>query len=315
MSSYKYTSVFIAFIISLVIGACGGGSNNACPSGVASEGQSGCTKDAIIAPGETSPAPLPTQGQAANTLGIGPLTLNGNGQLPSSSLSAATGCSTGLANSAAAAWNHVAVIVHEHTGYWLQSNGSASCYRTYQQQVELRNYWCSQGACQNAAVPGTSNHGWGLAVDAPPTTVSYIHAYSGGLFGQGYGSCSDAPWESWHIKYCGGYSGPNPGAYGSGGSGGNTGFPTLKHGSKGKRVQKLQTHLFYLHNAGTTNGYLVKWSDRTGYYGDHTQHAVHKLQHDGKLTSDGVYGAKTAKYQANRWKHFCNEHKNKKVCK
>lgn len=40
-----------------------------------------------------------------------------------------------------------------------------SCYRTYAQQVAERQYWCSLGLCQFAAVPGTSVHGWGKAVD------------------------------------------------------------------------------------------------------------------------------------------------------
>ena len=40
-----------------------------------------------------------------------------------------------------------------------------SCYRSYADQVVERNYWCSLGLCQFAAVPGTSVHGWGKAVD------------------------------------------------------------------------------------------------------------------------------------------------------
>jgi hypothetical protein len=40
-----------------------------------------------------------------------------------------------------------------------------SCYRDYAGQVQAREYWCGQGSCGRAAVPGTSNHGWGKAVD------------------------------------------------------------------------------------------------------------------------------------------------------
>jgi len=40
-----------------------------------------------------------------------------------------------------------------------------SCYRDYAGQVSAREYWCGQGSCGRAAVPGTSNHGWGKAVD------------------------------------------------------------------------------------------------------------------------------------------------------
>lgn len=38
-------------------------------------------------------------------------------------------------------------------------------YRSYARQVELKNWWCARGACHMAAEPGTSNHGWALAVD------------------------------------------------------------------------------------------------------------------------------------------------------
>jgi hypothetical protein len=40
-----------------------------------------------------------------------------------------------------------------------------SCYRDYAGQVAARDEWCARGACQMAAVPGTSNHGWGKAID------------------------------------------------------------------------------------------------------------------------------------------------------
>ena len=41
----------------------------------------------------------------------------------------------------------------------------SSCYRDYAGQVAARDSWCARGACHMAAVPGTSNHGWGKAVD------------------------------------------------------------------------------------------------------------------------------------------------------
>ena len=41
----------------------------------------------------------------------------------------------------------------------------SSCYRDYAGQVAARESWCARGACHMAAVPGTSNHGWGKAVD------------------------------------------------------------------------------------------------------------------------------------------------------
>jgi len=53
------------------------------------------------------------------------------------------------------------------------SLGATECYRTLAGQQEVRNYWCSFGLCHFAAVPGTSIHGWGKAVD--------LHDGSGGL--------------------------------------------------------------------------------------------------------------------------------------
>lgn len=40
-----------------------------------------------------------------------------------------------------------------------------SCYRTYEMQEWWRNLYCFLGNCDMAAVPGTSVHGWGRAVD------------------------------------------------------------------------------------------------------------------------------------------------------
>lgn len=43
--------------------------------------------------------------------------------------------------------------------------GPSDCYRDFAGQVAARDFWCGQGACHMAAVPGTSNHGWGKAID------------------------------------------------------------------------------------------------------------------------------------------------------
>jgi hypothetical protein len=40
-----------------------------------------------------------------------------------------------------------------------------SCYRDFEMQEWWRDYYCGQGSCGMAAVPGTSIHGWGRAVD------------------------------------------------------------------------------------------------------------------------------------------------------
>lgn len=228
-----------------------------------------------------------------------------NGRYPSSALSPATGCSRGLAKSAAAAWNHVAVVVHDHTGYWLQSNGDASCYRTFAQQVELRAYWCNQGNCSNAAVPGTSNHGWGLAIDAPPQTVAYVHRYAGGLFGQGYGSCSDAPWEGWHVKYCGGYSGPDPGPYGKRAK---PPFHVIRRGVKGDAVKTLTSRLALLSAPGARD-HFMRWSNRGKVCGKPCAAGIRRFQRAAHVGADGVYGPNTnAKLRA-RWRLYQRRHR------
>jgi len=38
-------------------------------------------------------------------------------------------------------------------------------YRDLAGQIEARRRWCDRGACRMAAEPGTSDHGWGLALD------------------------------------------------------------------------------------------------------------------------------------------------------
>lgn len=100
----------------------------------------------------------------------------------------------------ARAWNAMHAKIKAETGIDVRPTGSKSSYRTYDQQVELRAMWCNQGKCENAAVPGTSNHGWGLAVDvATPAMRSAIDK-----FGEPYGwakKWSDASHEWWHLRY------------------------------------------------------------------------------------------------------------------
>jgi hypothetical protein len=125
-----------------------------------------------------------------------------NGRLPSSALSKIAGGGK-LEHKAAAAWNAMAVHIFEKTGVKIAPNGPLSSYRTYEQQVYMK-----QIHGDNAATPGTSNHGWGLAVDTDDYTI--INRY-GAQFGW-QKAWSDASWEPWHFKYAAGhYSGKNPG--------------------------------------------------------------------------------------------------------
>lgn len=130
-----------------------------------------------------------------------------NGNLPASDLRPVAGGGS-LTPPAAAAWNALAAHVYEHAGVKIAPNGPDSTYRTFARQQYWRDWWCSRGACQNAAIPGSSNHGWGLAVDTDDHY--YVERY-----GAPYGwqkAWSDAPAEIWHYRYSPGhYTGPDPG--------------------------------------------------------------------------------------------------------
>jgi zinc D-Ala-D-Ala carboxypeptidase len=74
-------------------------------------------------------------------------------------------------------------------------------YRPYEEQVDLarRKGLYSQGGL--AAQPGTSIHGWGLAIDInvnDPTTLSWLRANAGR-----YGWVEPVPREAWHWEYRG----------------------------------------------------------------------------------------------------------------
>ena len=76
--------------------------------------------------------------------------------------------------------------------------GITDSYRSYESQVELagRKGLYSQGGL--AATPGTSNHGWGLAVDLDlnPAAQQWMRDN-----GWRYGFVEDTPREPWHWAY------------------------------------------------------------------------------------------------------------------
>ena len=136
-----------------------------------------------------------------------------NGKLPDSALSPIA--QGQLRHDAAASWNAMNVKARS-LGVQLAPTGSMSSYRTYAQQVYLYNEYRA-GRGNLAAVPGSSNHGWGLAVDlATQEMRSMVDR-----IGQPYGwskKTSDAPSEWWHIKWVeGSWKGVDVGPYGAGG--------------------------------------------------------------------------------------------------
>ena len=134
-----------------------------------------------------------------------------NGALPQSDLAPIAGGR--LRKDAAAGFNAMNQESRERYGVELHPTGPLSSYRDLDGQRQLYNAYLN-GTGNLAAVPGTSNHGWGLAVDfATPQMRSIVDA-----IGARYGwskSWSDAPSEWWHILYQSGhYNGRDPGPNG-----------------------------------------------------------------------------------------------------
>ena len=122
-----------------------------------------------------------------------------NGRLPASALSPIPGGQ--LSNAAAAAWNAGPAKAG------CRPLGPNSSYRTYAKQVYYWNLYTS-GQGNLAARPGTSNHGWGNAVDlAAPSMRTWIDRH-----GARYGWRKvEAMSEWWHVNYVGGYKpAPSP---------------------------------------------------------------------------------------------------------
>lgn len=80
--------------------------------------------------------------------------------------------------------------------------GPASSARSYAQQVQQQAIWVARGQPQKAATPGTSNHGWGIAVDCPwPRAQAWLmrHAREWG-WSHDEGARVGEPW---HFRYVG----------------------------------------------------------------------------------------------------------------
>ncbi len=197
-----------------------------------------------------------------------------NGKLPQSSLSPAFnagGPAVSLSHDAAAGWNTLALYSATRKDWGTPAfNGPQSAYRDYANQVRLRNEWCAQGRCENAAVAGTSNHGWGKAGDVNSAAQEAIRE-KGTAFGW---RKTEAFNEPWHFNFVGGFGRPDPGI--------DRANPILRDGSGGLGqdvwVRKAQNRL-------RAHGLEVKVD---GSYGKSTKDAVMDFQKHHNLGADGV---------------------------
>lgn len=121
-----------------------------------------------------------------------------NGRLSRSELASISGGF--LRKDAAAAWNAMCAAAAKQGRAVPRPGGPDSSYRTFARQQAMKRMWTAQGKPQNAATPGTSNHGLGIAVDVPsPAQRATINAI-GTAFGW-QKRWSDASHEAWHLKW------------------------------------------------------------------------------------------------------------------
>jgi LAS superfamily LD-carboxypeptidase LdcB len=118
----------------------------------------------------------------------------GNGQLPDSLLSSIGQGDFSLARPAADAFMRM-VNAAKRDGVTFGVNDA---YRSYAEQVDIADRKGIYGQGGLAAVPGTSNHGWGLAVDLELDDRAQAWMQENAWR---YGYFDDVPGESWHWTY------------------------------------------------------------------------------------------------------------------
>lgn len=127
--------------------------------------------------------------------------MSDNGHLPDSELSVIPGGR--LRKDAAGAWLEMRRFVGREKGVWICPTSPRTSYRSLtDQQFFWQLYQSGKGAL--AARPGTSNHGWGIAVDLPTAPMQAAVRDCGHRFGWGIRGGrlnSDAPSESWHTTF------------------------------------------------------------------------------------------------------------------
>jgi LysM repeat protein len=104
-----------------------------------------------------------------------------------------------LASNAAAAWEALRQESLAVYGTDLYPDGTLSGYRSYAQQLYLYNLYLS-GQGSLAAVPGTSSHEYGIALDLAEPYMRTIVDQIGASHGW---AKTEAPGEWWHINYVG----------------------------------------------------------------------------------------------------------------
>jgi LysM repeat protein len=105
-----------------------------------------------------------------------------------------------LASNAAAAWNAMRQASLRLYGIDLYPAGPLSAYRSYGQQLYLYNLFIS-GQGNPAALPGTSSHEYGIALDLADPSMRTVVDQIGASYGW---AKTEALGEWWHVNYVGG---------------------------------------------------------------------------------------------------------------
>lgn len=74
-------------------------------------------------------------------------------------------------------------------------------YRDLDGQHYWRTWWCNQGKCGNAAIVGTSVHGWAKAIDFNVDAMTQLQYAITVAVLLKYGFVRDVPGESWHFSF------------------------------------------------------------------------------------------------------------------
>lgn len=245
---------------------------------------------------------------------------NGNGEIPLDVMIKVAPISTGyLVPEAAAAWRNLQNAAAA-AGFTLTMTGA---YRPFEQQKSLfedryvttdtgrsskvwnnKRFWLKPGMAM-AAVPGTSNHGWGCAVDTAlegygNAAQSVREPFLSWAVSEArrHGWSWEVQSEPWHLRLVSFDSAAtpmpmrNPPATESGAPTPQTQQPpepprpTLKLDDSGGQVAALQSICL-----------LFKWGDcgrADGTFGPRTEAAVKVMQPAIGVTADGRYGPKSA---------------------
>ncbi len=111
---------------------------------------------------------------------------------------------------ASAAWEEMVLAAMDEEGITLQMNneaGTGSFASDYRDMAGQKAAWATEGPYNGktgAAVPGTSEHGWGLAVDVNNASDENSRTYQWlAANAHRFGFQNTVPGESWHWAYTG----------------------------------------------------------------------------------------------------------------